>query len=194
MFFPVTLLGMYSPFAIRLLLRSPLRSGRVSGTVYARLHRGIDRRNLGHDLLPHPGHRLARDHADARRSRHRQRHLSCCCTRRFGATRVRSPASACWRPSLLTAPTSRADSVIDDATRAAMLKRADGRIAHIETEYNDIFITKRGTQLTMSFQLKGWDYTESVVNLADPDDLPLPLHAGDDGGAGLSGDAEDASS
>jgi spermidine synthase len=54
-----------------------------------------------------------------------------------------------------------------------MLKRADGRIAHIETEYNDIFITKRGPQLTMSFQLKGWDYTESVVNLADPDDLPL---------------------
>ena len=25
----------------------------------------------------------------------------------------------------------------------------------------------------MSFQLKGWDYTESVTNLADPDDLPL---------------------
>src|SRR5258707_8984988 len=32
--FPVTLLGMYSPFAIRLMLRSPERSGMVSGTVY----------------------------------------------------------------------------------------------------------------------------------------------------------------
>src|SRR6516165_3152281 len=31
MFFPVTFLGMYSPFAIRLLLRSAQRSGRVSG-------------------------------------------------------------------------------------------------------------------------------------------------------------------
>jgi hypothetical protein len=47
-----------------------------------------------------------------------------------------------------------------------MLKRADGRIAHIETEYNDIFITKRRNELTMSFQLKGYDYTESIANLA----------------------------
>ena len=34
LFFPVTLLGMYSPFAIRLLLHDPKHSGRVSGTVY----------------------------------------------------------------------------------------------------------------------------------------------------------------
>jgi hypothetical protein len=34
MFFPVTCLGMYSPFAIRLLLRSAQRSGSVSGAVY----------------------------------------------------------------------------------------------------------------------------------------------------------------
>src|SRR5882762_9058280 len=34
MFVPVALLGMYSPFAIRLLLRSAQSSGRVSGAVY----------------------------------------------------------------------------------------------------------------------------------------------------------------
>src|SRR5438874_6601361 len=34
LFFPVTFLGMYSPFAIRLLLRSAQSSGMVSGTVY----------------------------------------------------------------------------------------------------------------------------------------------------------------
>ena len=34
LFFPVTFLGMYSPFAIRLLIRSAASSGTVSGTVY----------------------------------------------------------------------------------------------------------------------------------------------------------------
>jgi len=70
-------------------------------------------------------------------------------------------------------PAARADNLIDEAVRAGMLSRADGRLAHIETEYNDVFITKRGHQLVMSFQIKGWDYTESVSNLLDPDDLPL---------------------
>ena len=61
-----------------------------------------------------------------------------------------------------------------------MLKRKDGQIAHVESEYNDIYITKRRNQLTMTFQLKGWDYTESITNLSDPDDLPLHYRAGDD--------------
>src|SRR4051812_16886821 len=34
LFFPVTFLGMYSPFGIRLMLQSAQSSGRVSGTVY----------------------------------------------------------------------------------------------------------------------------------------------------------------
>ena len=62
-----------------------------------------------------------------------------------------------------------------------MLKRPDGRIAHIESEYNDIYINKRRDELTMSFQLKGWDYTESVTNLRDPDDLVLRYAADHDG-------------
>jgi spermidine synthase len=71
------------------------------------------------------------------------------------------------------APHGRSDELVDAKTRADMLARRDGQIAHIETEYNDIYITKRRTELTMSFQLKGWDYTESITNLRDPDDLPL---------------------
>ncbi len=71
------------------------------------------------------------------------------------------------------APAVAAESLVDEGIRAALLKRPDGRVAHIETEYNDIYIAKRRGELTMSFQLKGWDYTESVANLRDPDDLVL---------------------
>src|SRR5262249_58001775 len=45
--------------------------------------------------------------------------------------------------------------------------------AHDESEYNDMYVNKRRVELTMTFQLKGWDYTESVTNLSDPDDLVL---------------------
>jgi len=70
-------------------------------------------------------------------------------------------------------PAAHAESLIDEGVRAAMLKRPDGQIAHVESEYNDIYIRKRRGELTMSFQLKGFDYTESVTNLRDPDDLSL---------------------
>src|SRR5262249_9364957 len=80
---------------------------------------------------------------------------------------------------ILIAPASwpisdcRADGLVDEAIRAAMLERAQGRIAHIETEYNDVFITRRQSELVMSFQVKVFDYTETVINLLDPDDLPM---------------------
>jgi spermidine synthase len=71
------------------------------------------------------------------------------------------------------APAAPAEELIDTAVRAEMLKRRDGRIARIETEFNDIFVNKRRSELTLAFQVKGWDYTETVINLRDPDDLPV---------------------
>jgi len=171
MFFPVTFLGMYSPFAIRLLLRSAQRAGRVSGAVYGISTAGAIVGTLGTTffLIPTIGSRAI--------------------TLTLGAlglaaglallalARLHRPASSVLVVVALavsTAPAGRADNLIDEAVRASMLERADGRLAHIETAYNDVFITKRRHQLVMSFQLKGWDYTESVSNLLDPDDLPLP--------------------
>jgi spermidine synthase len=171
MFFPVTLFGMYSPFAIRLLLRSPLSSGRVSGTVYAVSTAGSIVGTLGTTffLIPAIGSRaitLTLGVAGIASG------LVLLLYARL--TRKAAVAGVCLLAGIaVTVSSSHAESVIDDAIRMEMLKRADGRIAHLETEYNDIFITKRGARLTMSFQLKGWDYTESVVNLADSDDMPL---------------------
>ncbi len=170
MFFPVTFLGMYSPFAIRLLLRSAQRSGRVSGAVYGVSTAGAIVGTLGTTffLIPTIGSRaitltlgaLGLVAGSALLALARLR-------RRAGAALVVIALAA------PTAPAGRAENLIDEGVRVAMLERGDGRLAHIETEYNDVFITKRQHQLVMSFQLKGWDYTESVTNLADPDDLPL---------------------
>jgi spermidine synthase len=68
---------------------------------------------------------------------------------------------------------ARADELFDPEVRAAMLKRKNGLIAHIETVYNDIFISKDLSVLELNFQWKGWYFQESQVNLADPDDLPM---------------------
>jgi spermidine synthase len=170
MFLPVALLGMYSPFAIRLLLRSAQRSGSVSGAVYGVSTAGSIVGTLGTTffLIPTIGSRAITLTlgalgliaglallALARRERH------------VGAAFIVLALIA------LAPSTGRSESLVDDAIRADMLKRPNGRLAHIETEYNDIFITKRQDHLVMSFQVKGWDYTESVTNLSDPDDLPL---------------------
>jgi spermidine synthase len=166
LFFPVTFLGMYSPFGIRLLLRSAQSSGRVSGAVYGVSTAGSIVGTLGTTffLIPAIGTRAI--------------------TLVLGAAGILSGLMLIVTPRLrrgtvalalilLALPGAHANDLIDPAVRADMLKRPDGRIARIETEYNDIFITKRRNELTMSFQLKGYDYTESVANLADADDLAV---------------------
>ena len=170
LFFPVTFLGMYSPFAIRLMLQSAQASGRVSGTVYGVSTLGSIVGTLGTTflLIPAIGTRaitltlglagivsgLALMAAPAMRSNRRRTGLALAL-------------------AVLLVPQARAEDLVDAKSRAEMLARADGRVVHLETEYNDIFIAKRRNELTMSFQLKGYDYTESVTNLADPDDLPI---------------------
>jgi spermidine synthase len=168
MFFPVTFLGMYSPFAIRLLLRSAQRSGRVSGAVYGISTAGAIVGTLGTTffLIPTIGSRAITLTLGAL-GLVAGLGLLALAHRRAGAALVIIALAA------PTAPAGRADSLIDEGIRAGMLERADGRLAHIETQYNDVFITKRRQELVMSFQVKGWDYTESVSNLLDPDDLPL---------------------
>jgi predicted membrane-bound spermidine synthase len=172
MFLPVTFLGMYAPFAIRLLLRSAQNSGRVSGAVYGVSTAGSIVGTLGTTfvLIPAIGSRaitltlgligliaglmlLALAYLGRRAS---------------GIAALYAISVLMWSASPCAA-----QGVIDEGIRAALLARPDGRIAHIETAYNDVFIAKRQRQLVMSFQIKGWDYTESVIDLADPDDLPL---------------------
>jgi spermidine synthase len=56
--------------------------------------------------------------------------------------------------------------------RAGVLARDDGQLAHIEGQYNDIYVVKRGHELLMTSRLKGWNYTESRISLDDADEIP----------------------
>jgi len=77
-------------------------------------------------------------------------------------------------PALVWPISVRAEELFDPDIRAAMLERKDGVIAHVETVYNDIFVVKVRNILHMTFHWKGYYFQESQLNLADPDDLPLP--------------------
>jgi spermidine synthase len=75
---------------------------------------------------------------------------------------------------IATGPQARAQDLFDPQIRETMLARKDGRIAHLETIYNDIFVAKEANLLTLSFQWKGWRFYQSQADLADGDDLPMP--------------------
>ena len=66
--------------------------------------------------------------------------------------------------ALLATPFAGAQELIDPAVRADILKRADGRLAHIETEYNDIFVTKHGAELV----IHGHGHEERIDRLNGP--------------------------
>jgi spermidine synthase len=66
-----------------------------------------------------------------------------------------------------------ADDLIDENVRAQMLKHSDGQVARLETEYNDLFIDKRGSLLGLSSTYKRYDYIESIIDLKDPDAMTL---------------------
>ncbi len=177
MFFPVTFLGMYSPFAIRLLLRSAQRSGVVSGTVYGISTAGSIVGTLGTTffLIPAMGSRAITLTLGAVGAAAGLVLLMLPYLDRTHRSTLAGIGGAMLGACVLSASVApmQAAELVDAQVRADMLARKDGQIAHIETAYNDIYITKRRAELTMSFQLKGWDYTESITNLKDVDDLPL---------------------
>jgi len=170
MFFPVAFYGAYSPFAIRLLLRSTHASGGVSGGVYAISTAGSIVGTLGTTflLIPAIGTRAITFTLGAAgvacgvalmayRARRRQVRMSVLLGLGTFVAITAAPSAA------------RSAEIFD---RATLLAREDGQLAHIEGQYNDIYVVKRGNELLMTARLKGWNYTESRINLADPDAVP----------------------
>jgi len=175
MFVPVALLGVYSPFAVRLVLRNAAQSGTVAGAVYGVSTAGSIAGTLGTTflLIPIIGTRAITLALGAVGL--------ACAVLLFALSRPPSKHTplALIVIALLALAAHRvsADGLIDDNVRTQMLKHADGRIAHLETEYNDLFIDKHGALMGLSSRFKGRpDYIESLVDLKDPDDMPVPYN------------------
>ena len=179
MFLPVMLLGVYSPFAIRLMLRATEQSGTVSGTVYSVSTAGSIAGTLGTTffLIPAVGTRAITHWLGAVG-------IGCglflfALDRVHSAKKgVRSPAAlVVFAVLVLAGNRVYADNLIDENVRAQMLKHSDGRVSHLETEYNDLFIDKNGSHLRLSSRYKGRpDYVELIVDLKDPDAMPVPYN------------------
>jgi spermidine synthase len=172
MFFPVTLLGMFSPFAIRLLLHSQLKSGTISGMVYGVSTAGSIVGTLGTTffLIPAIGSRAITYGMGVLGILASGLLVGAARGRGARAGMLALTLVAC---GLLFPAASRAEEPFDADIRADMLKKKNGLISHTETVYNDIFVGKYENILKMAFQWKGWYTRQSEANLADPDDLPL---------------------
>jgi len=177
MFAPVALLGVYSPFAIRLVLRATRHSGSVSGTVYGVSTAGSIVGTLGTTffLIPAIGTRaitLVLGGAGL-----------CCALIVFALDRLRLPGAGAraglvaFAMLMLAGDRAWSDGLFDENVRAQMLKHGDGRVAHLETAYNNLFIDKHGALLGLSSMFKGRpNYIESIVDLKDPDAMPVPYN------------------
>ena len=66
------------------------------------------------------------------------------------------------------------ESLFDESVRAQMFKHSNGLIAHIKTEYNNIFIVKHKQFLFLTTRFRGEDHIQTVVDLEDPDDMMAP--------------------
>jgi spermidine synthase len=169
MFFPVAFYGAYSPFAIRLLLRSTHSSGGVSGGVYAISTAGSIVGTLGTTffLIPTIGTRTITFTLGA---------AGVACGLALAAFPARRHVSLLAAlgvgvlAAVATAPSVAHSAEIFD--RATVLAREDGQLAHVEGQYNDIYVIKRGNELLLTSRLKGWNYTESRINLSDADLIP----------------------
>jgi spermidine synthase len=176
MFPPVMMLGVYSPFAIRLLLRSARQSGSVSGAVYGISTAGSIVGTLGTTffLIPLLGTRAITLLLGAVGLACGLALIAIASLRRRGATAGLALVAALALAAAWSSTHAWAAEPFDEAARAAMLKQRDGQVAHLETEYNDLFITKTGAFLAMATRVKSERIAHSTVDLRDPDDLPIP--------------------
>jgi spermidine synthase len=188
LFVPLALLGVYSPYAIRLTLRATERSGTIAGRIYGISTLGsifgtlfvtfymiavLGSRSITY-ILAGIGFAAGLSFFLAGAARA----VSAPSGRRVGAAAAALLLLAGFAAPAAEAQTKptkdqRDEEFIDHRPDPLQPTRV---LERIETEYNNIFIVQRGDFISMTFRLKGENSTQSTVNLRDKGQLPL-LHA-----------------
>jgi predicted membrane-bound spermidine synthase len=176
MFAPVALLGVYSPFAIRLVLRTAQQSGTVSGAIYGVSTAGSIVGTIGTTFFLIP---LIGTHAITLLLGGVGVGCGLCLIaldRVYSSqVTVRSVTGlVAFALLVLACDCAWSADLFDQSVRSLMLKHDDGRVAHIETEYNNVYINKRGPLLSLTTRVRNETYFHSIVDLLDPDDMPVP--------------------
>lgn len=188
LFVPLALLGVYSPYAIRLTLRATERSGTIAGRIYGISTLGsifgtlfvtfymiavLGSRSITYILA---GIGLAAGlsffvlgAARAVKAPPVRRAATAAAALVLGALAAAPAADAETKPTKDPRDEEFIDHRPDPLQPTRVLER-------IETEYNNIFIVQRGDFISMTFRLKGENSTQSTINLRDKTQLPL-LHA-----------------
>ena len=177
LFVPLTLLGVYSPFAIRLTLRTTEQSGRVAGRIYGISTFGSVFGTLFATfwLIPTLGSRSIT-------------YLLAGIAFLLGLSFLLAVPAIAGGFRRAVASLSPALALVGAgvvpfpglADQGGIFERYSGGdsdrrlVEQVETPYNNIFITQRGDFITMSFRVRRRDETESVINLRDIGELPLP--------------------
>jgi spermidine synthase len=165
-FLPVMLLSAASPFAIRLMLSSRERGGRVAGTVFAVSTTGSIVGTLGTVfwLIPNFGTRTI-TYALAAAAAGTIFVILAPRLIRGKATPVVAAVALCVVGTLAVLPHS--------ADAASVRDLRENLIEEKDTPYNQIYIFRSGNYVTMKFGLRERRFTESVSNYRNPRELPV---------------------
>ena len=170
-FVPALLFAAVSPLAVRLAMRDVAHSGSTVGTMSALNTVGSIVGTVGTSffLVPTMGSRAIFYLLGA---------LTLACggaiiSMRPAGVRAATAGLAAASLAILYAALAPLPAQAQAAARTPSAMSADGVIESVESEYNNVYVIKRGQLLYMNFGYRGSQYVESVYDLLDPASLPV---------------------
>lgn len=157
---PAAALAAVSPFCVRLLLDTSTRSGTVSGRLSGLTTAGSIAGTLGTTflLIPSFGTRSIYEGLSAI--------SAAACIGFFVLARTRGASFATAAIAIIFTSSAWAQD-------PGLLMKKDGQLEFVESEYNTIYVLKKGSEISLNFGYRNSRYGESSMDLTKPDELTV---------------------